>query len=200
VKQLNPPLSAGQRTVLVYELLKLGYTVRKLRDMAENVKRRTTYGNIAFEHWMAGSVVTYEELVEERQSIQREDYKRRAQFAAEVDRMLQQRIEIAKAQLSEESQSRDKAALEAIALQDRKRSYEIARKAWYDAASIRAKRRLVECKQKLRGMDREARIAVLNLAVERGKLSTYDNAMVENIHLFPDVLLPVIDEIAKVVK
>jgi len=58
----------------------------------------------------------------------------------------------------------------------------------------------VECKQKLRGMDREARIAVLNLAVERGKLSTYDNAMVENIHLFPDVLLPVIDEIAKVVK
>ncbi len=195
VKQLD--ISIEHRAILIAELAKLRVTRSRLREMAESVKRRTTYGNIAFEHWIAGSLVTQEELVEERKSIQREDARRWRHFNDAVNAEIERRISECRNALSPEMQAADKRAMELVAWRDRCALYEKTRRAWYDAAFIRAKHRLAECKAKLRAMSREARLTVWQKAQERGDVPGFDSVMVENSHLFPDKLIGAMDELSR---
>lgn len=50
---INPPLTAQQRTALMLLLSDTGLPVEEIARMGKGVMTRTTYGNIAFEHWMA---------------------------------------------------------------------------------------------------------------------------------------------------
>lgn len=52
-KQLARPISDKERNVLMRLLADTGETISEIRERAKRLLRRITYGNIAFEHWMA---------------------------------------------------------------------------------------------------------------------------------------------------
>jgi len=52
-KQLPRPLTDQERNVLMRLLADTGETIEEIKARAKRVLRRYTYGNIAFEHWMA---------------------------------------------------------------------------------------------------------------------------------------------------
>ncbi len=198
VKQIT--LTVDQRKSLVLELARIRATPRRLKEMAENVKRRCTFGTIAFEHWIADDIVTGEELLEERRRMHREHLRNLATIDAIVEQKIFGRIAEYRHELSEGRQSADKAAAELAAWRDRCASYAKARRAWYDQASMRAKQKLARVKAQLRGMDTSARLDVWQKAVLRGDVKSFDAAMVEQSHLFPDLLAGAMEEMAKEVR
>jgi hypothetical protein len=50
-KMLNPPLTVQQRTALMLLLSATGLPLDELSRVGQRVIEKTTYGNIAFEHW-----------------------------------------------------------------------------------------------------------------------------------------------------
>lgn len=198
VKQCS--VSEEQRTALIGELLLLNVTPSRLRQMAENVKRRCTFGTIAFEHWIADDIVTGEELVEERRHIHREHIRNLATIDALVDIRIQERVDTYRRQMSEGAQASDKAALELAAWRDRSASYVRARTAWYEQASARAKQKLARVKAQLRAMDEGTLLTVWERAVARGDVKSFDTAMFKQSHLFPDLLAAAMEEMVKEVK
>lgn len=195
VKQLA--LTEDQRTSLTAELMMLHVRPKRLREMAENVKRRCTFGTIAFEHWITDDIVTGEELREERRRNLREHTRDLANLEALVEMRIRQRIQECRHTMSEAMQKADREVAELAAWQDRCSVYRRAVRAWYDNAAVRAKRRLADCKAKLRAMDRETRVQVWELAKRRGDTASYDLLMVEHSHLFPHVLCGAVEEMGK---
>ena len=198
VKQVS--INEDQRAILIAELLRLNLTPRRLREMAENVKRRCTFGTIAFEHWIADDIVTGEELVEERRRMHREHLKNLANIDSLVDIRIRERVDTYRHRLSEHMQAVDKEAAELAAWRDRSASYAKARTAWYEQASARAKQRLARVKAQLRGMELASRLRVWERAIARGDVRGCDMSMVEQSHLFPDLLAGAMEEMAKEAK
>ncbi len=93
-KQLNISLEA--RMMLVADLMKMGLTRTRLRDMSENVKRQTTYGTIALEYWIQGQTLTPEEVAEERRQMRSMVENERREFAWAVEQEIRRRIRVAK--------------------------------------------------------------------------------------------------------
>jgi hypothetical protein len=51
VKMINPPLTDQQREALMRLLHDTGLNIATIAEMGRKVIGKTTYGNIAFEHW-----------------------------------------------------------------------------------------------------------------------------------------------------
>jgi hypothetical protein len=194
VKQLRPPLTQQQRTELALRLDEMKLTEEQLSLMAESVIRRSTYGTIALEYWIADDIVTQEELVAERLAIRREDERRRRNFENELDDRIRELRDGLRERVEKMDVEREKLLMETLALDDECVKWELQRQEWYKEAEARVRRKLSEYKQQLRLLSESERKEVLDMAVAFKIMRNWDKHVLEHIHLFADKLMPIMEE------
>lgn len=194
-KQLPNPLTDQQREVLMRLLAGLGVSIERLREMGQSVVRRSTYGTLAFEHWIAGEVLTKDELEAERAAMRREHTKHWQDIDFLIEQRIRQRIAKYRRALTEDEKQRDRTIAEAVAWHDAIREHELAKVAWYEGELAAAFERIAECKKRLRSLDKATRIRVWERARDAEVVPGFDDRMVEHSTFFAHLLVDALDAV-----
>jgi len=181
-KQIKP-LDEIQRRDLIELLHDLNETSERIQLRANSVLLKQTYGTIAFEYWVQDLVCVYDE----RQRIER------GRIHEELSRCLD-RLR----RLSRDEQRRiDEEAAELLGLEDAQRDWELKLAAIRERSRQQHKRRFAFARKALAALDEASRRKVLDEAVKKDVIASYDQAMVDNIHLFADKFYSVLEEMGK---
>ena len=194
-KQIRP-LTEAQRTELVERLYNLNESAEKIQRRGESVVLTESYGTIAFQYWVADEVVLGSIINETLYKISVMEQRRRQNLDDELDARINKRIRELRGGSTSEAKERDAklaalAGLEDAGLAWRRRLQEIRNR-----ERAQHKRRFAYASKVLRALSLEDRKKVLDKAVEEKIIERYDNVMVENIHLFPEIFYKIVEAFA----
>jgi hypothetical protein len=195
-KQVRPPLTDQQRLSLILDLAGLSLPISRLREMAESVKIKPTYGTIAFEHWISSRVMLEADVVAEHQALENKERRMWERFDFAVEDRINERIARAQAAVSSGAMVDDLSIVNLMEAENAVREWgrKLNEHAQRVAERERAKLRRVSAA--LRLMSRENRIEIFAEAERRGLCGHADDKMIDHAYLFSDRLRPVMDQLA----
>jgi len=188
-KQIKP-LDEFQRAGLIERLFELGETREMIQRRADSVMVKDTYGTIAFQYWVEDLVCVWSSAMARQRQI-------REQTREWVDHEIKKRIEHLKKLTSEEQRKVDVDVVELAALEEAKVAWKFKLGAIMERKRTQYARRFAFAKKALAGLDRDARVRVLDEAVRQEIIKDYDESMIAEIHLFPDKLYRVVEAMSK---
>jgi len=189
LKQIKP-LDDFQRAALIERLYDLGETKEQIQRRADSVALKETYGTIAFQYWVEELVCLYSETAERRNR----EYQLSRQ---KIDEEIRRRIDRLKTLSFEAQREVDEETADLRGLEDARRDWHMKLMEIRERARQQYARRFAFARKVLGGLDREGRIKVLEAAKEQKIIQSYDEMMIENIHLFPDRFYRVVEEFAR---
>ena len=137
---------------------------------------RETYGTIAFQYWL-----------EEPEFFTADEIIRAGEISKErVDKEIERRIAEIDAALSDEQKAKDMASARMKGRMAALVEWQMERRRIEDEARETMKNRMSDARKDMACMGEAARIRVLEESVRRGIIQSYDKAMVEYFHLFPE--------------
>lgn len=191
-KQIKP-LGRLQRIELAELLYSLNETKGQIEWRADSVVLQETYGTISFQYWVNDLVCLRSDFNKELYRLKKADEGRRVEFQLSVSLELDRRLETFR------RASTDKQKMQDVRLEELE-GIRLSLEQWHnklkeirERSKAQMTRRLQYAKQVLRAMDEDARKKILDIAVERGRIESYDAVIVQHAYLLADKLYDILE-------
>lgn len=191
-KQIKP-LGRLQRIELAELLYSLNETKGQIERRADSVVLQETYGTISFQYWVNDLVCLRSDFNKELYRLKKADEGRRVEFQLSVSLELDRRLETFR------RASTDKQKMQDVRLEELE-GIRLSLEQWHnklkeirERSKAQMTRRLQYAKQVLRAMDEDARKKILDIAVERGRIESYDAVIVQHAYLLADKLYDILE-------
>lgn len=185
------PLDELQRKELIELLYDLNEPKEKIQQRANSVMLQETYGTIAFKYWVGDLVCTRSEVDAMKRHLQRSFEAKQINHELEIKCELDRRLEEYRHTLADPSEL-GLAELEAV--ESAVEAYRLHETQKATKLRAKTKRRIAFARQQICSLDNNSRQAILEEAVRRKKIKTFDGSMVKECPALAYALYEVIED------